>query len=205
MDDLGISENVILVVHDWGSALGFDWARRHPARVQGIAYMEALVQPVTWADWPDNARGIFQGLRSEAGETIVLEKNGFVETILPGSILRKLSEAEMEVYRRPYLLPGEDRRPTLTWPRQIPIEGEPEDVTKIATEYAEWLAGSDIPKLFINGDPGAILIGRQREFCRTWPNQEEVAVKGAHFLQEDSPDEIGEALAEFIEKLRDRD
>ncbi len=194
---LGVSNNVTLVVHDWGSALGFDWGNRHRDAVKGIAYMEAIVRPVSWADWPQAARGIFQGFRSKAGEEMVLEKNSFVERVLPGSILRDLTEEEMAVYRRPYLNSGEDRRPTLTWPRQIPIDGQPEDVVEIVQSYADWLSQSDLPKLFINADPGAILIGPQREFCRSWLNQTEVTVSGNHFLQEDSPDEIGQAIAEW--------
>jgi haloalkane dehalogenase len=165
--------------------------------VKGIAYMESIVRPVTWEEWPESARGVFQGFRSPAGEEIILEKNVFVERVLPGSILRELSEEEMEVYKRPFLNPGEERRPTLTWPRQIPISGEPKDVVEIAQSYADWLVQCDVPKLFINADPGAILIGPQREFCRTWPNQTEVTIKGNHFLQEDSPDEIGQAIAEW--------
>ena len=189
------TENVTFVIHDWGSAIGFDWASRHPDAVNGIAYMESIVTPMTWADWPEEARGAFQAMRSEAGEGMVLEKNFFVERILPSAIMRDLSEAEMDEYRRPFALPGEDRRPTLTWPREIPIEGQPADVHEIVARYAAFMAGSQIPKLFINAEPGSILTGRQREVCRTWPNQTEVTVPGRHFLQEDSPDEIGEAIA----------
>jgi haloalkane dehalogenase len=163
--------------------------------------MEAIVQPVTWDQWPEAARRIFQTFRSPAGEEVVLEKNVFVENVLPGSVLRKLSDAEMEVYRRPFAKAGEDRRPTLTWPRQIPIEGEPADVVEIVRAYGEWLAGSDVPKLFVNADPGAILIGEQREFCRRWPSQREVTVRGNHFVQEDSPDEIGRAVADWRRSL----
>ncbi len=195
---LGLTQNVTLVVHDWGSALGFDWGSRHPASVRGIAYMEAIVQPVTWEQWPPAARTIFQALRSPAGEDMVLQKNVFVERILPASVLRGLTEAEMAVYRRPYQTPGESRRPTLTWPREIPIDGEPADVVAIVARYGRWLASSDIPKLFINADPGVILTGVQREFCRTWPNQREVTVRGSHFIQEDSPTEIGQAVTEFV-------
>jgi haloalkane dehalogenase len=201
LEQLGVRENVTLVIHDWGSALGFDWARRHPDALRGIAYMEAIVRPLTWDEWPEPARKTFQGFRSPAGEAMVLEKNVFVERVLPGSVLRELGEAEMEVYRRPFREPGEDRRPTLTWPRQIPIEGEPADVVAIASDYAEWLAKSPVPKLFIDADPGAILIGAQREFCRSWPNQREVRVRGSHFLQEDSPDEIGRAVADWLKGL----
>jgi haloalkane dehalogenase len=195
LETLGVRENVTFVLHDWGSALGFDWACRHPDAVRGIAYMEAIVQPVTWAQWPEAARQVFEGFRSPAGEDMVLEKNVFVDAVLPGSILRKLTAEEMAVYRRPFAAPGESRRPTLTWPRQIPIDGEPADVHGIVERYGAWLAGSDLPKLFVNAEPGAILIGDQREFCRTWPNQREVTVKGVHFVQEDSPDEIGRAVA----------
>jgi haloalkane dehalogenase len=194
---------IVLVVHDWGSALGFDWARRHPHAVEGIAYMEAIVAPVTWDDWPDNARGIFQAFRSPKGEELILERNYFVEKILPLSVLSPLSEETMEVYRRPFARPGEDRRPTLTWPRQIPIEGEPADVVADVEAYGRWLAGDDSPpKLFINAEPGSILVGKQREFCRSWPNQVEVTVPGLHFIQEDSPDEIGAAVAEFVRTLK---
>jgi haloalkane dehalogenase len=196
---LGLT-NVTLVVHDWGSALGFYWAYRHPERVRGIAYMEAVVRPLTWEEWRDESRQIFQNLRSEAGEEMVLEKNLFIEGILPSAVLRDLTEEEMNVYRRPYLEPGESRRPTLTWPRELPINGEPEDVVSIVDDYSKWLAQSDVPKLFVNAEPGAILTGSQREFCRTWPNQEEVTVRGAHFVQEDSPHEIGEAVATFVRR-----
>jgi haloalkane dehalogenase len=196
---LGLT-NVTLVVHDWGSALGFYWAYRHPERVRGIAYMEALVRPLTWEELPGDARRIFQDLRSEAGEEMVLEKNLFIERILPSAVLRDLTEEEMNVYRRPYLQPGESRRPTLTWPRELPISGEPEEVVSIVDEYSRWLAQSDVPKLFVNAEPGSILTGSQREFCRTWPNQEEVTVRGAHFVQEDSPHEIGEAVATFVRR-----
>ena len=198
---LGVSDRVTLVIHDWGSALGFDWAQQHPDAVLGIAYMEAIVRPVTWDEWPEAARAVFQGFRSAAGEAMVLDKNMFVERVLPGSVLRDLTEDEMNVYRRPFLKPGEDRRPTLTWPRQIPIEGEPQDVHDIVAGYSDWIYSSNIPKLFINAEPGAILVGPQREFCRAWKNQQEVTVKGNHFLQEDSPDEIGKALAEWRNKL----
>ena len=199
LDALGVTRNVTLVVHDWGSALGFDWARRHPDAVAGICYMEALVRPLSWDEWPAEARQVFQGFRSAAGEAMALEKNIFVERVLPGSVLRGLTEQEMAVYRRPYHNPGEDRRPTLTWPRQIPIDGEPPDVVAVASAYADWLAASTVPKLFVNAEPGAILTGAQREFCRQWPNQTEVTVRGSHFIQEDSPHEIGRALAAWLQ------
>ena len=204
LDALGVTAagNVVLVVHDWGSALGFDWANRHRDKVRGLAYMEALVRPVTWEEWPEAPRRVFQGFRSEAGEGMVIEKNVFVERVLPGSILRDLAPEEMEAYRRPFREPGESRRPTLTWPREIPIEGEPADVTAIVGGYAAWLAECEAPKLFVNAEPGAILVGAQREFCRGWKNQTEVTVEGSHFLQEDSPHEIGEAIAAFVRRLR---
>ena len=192
---LGVERNVTFVIHDWGSALGFDWANRHRDSVRGICYMEAIVRPMSWDDWPEAARGVFQGFRSPAGEEMILDRNIFVERVLPGSVIRDLTEAEMEVYRRPFRDTGEARRPTLTWPRQIPIEGEPADVVELVQAYGDWLAQSSVPKLFINAEPGAILIDRQREFCRGWPNQREVTVRGNHFLQEDSPDEIGQAIA----------
>ena len=201
-DRIGLGDNVIFVIHDWGSALGFEWANRHRERVGGIAYMEAIVTPLTWADWPENARRAFQGFRSDGGEDMILDKNIFVERVLPGSVIRPLGADEMVEYRRPFANSGEDRRPTLTWPRMIPIEGEPADVVKVVADYAAWLAKSDVPKLFINAEPGSILVGRQRDICRAWPNQTEVTVTGRHFLQEDSPDEIGQAVAAFVRRVR---
>ncbi len=201
LEALGVRGDVTFAVHDWGSVLGFDWARRHPEAVRGIAYMEAIVRPVTWEEWPEAARRVFQGMRSEAGEEMVLEKNVFVEKVLPGSIIRTLADEEMEEYRRPFREAGEGRRPTLTWPRQIPIEGEPADVEAVVADYAGWLAESPLPKLFVNAEPGAILTGAQREFCRAWPNQTEVTVRGVHFVQEDSPGEIGRAIADWLRKL----
>ena len=198
---LGLDAEVTLVLHDWGSALGFDWARQNAEKVRGIAYMEAIVRPVTWQEWPDAARDIFQAFRSEAGEAMVLDKNLFVERVLPGSILRKLSDEEMGEYRRPFAQAGEDRRPTLTWPRQIPIDGEPADVVAIVQANAEYLTTSEVPKLFVNAEPGAILTGPQREFCRRFPNQTEVTVPGVHFVQEDSPAEIATAIREWLTGL----
>jgi haloalkane dehalogenase len=198
LDALGISERVTFVVHDWGSALGFDWANRHRDAVTGIAYMEAIVRPVTWDEWPEAARQVFQGFRSPAGESMVLDKNVFVERVLPASVLRPLSDVEMDQYRRPFARPGEDRRPTLTWPRQIPIDGEPADVVALVEDYASWLATSTVPKLLVVAEPGAILRGPQLEFARSWPNQREVTVAGNHFVQEDSPDEIGAAIAAWM-------
>ncbi len=202
LQKLGIEKNAIFVIHDWGSALGFDWAYRHPDAMKGIAYMEAILYHYTWSNWPEAARKIFQGFRSPAGEEMVLDKNIFIELVFPASVIRKMTDEEMDVYRRPFTNPGEDRRPTLTWPRQLPIDGEPGEVVEIIKSYGQWLCETDLPKLFINADPGAILTGKAREFCRSWPNQEEITVKGNHFIQEDSPDEIGEAVAEFIKKIR---
>jgi len=200
--ELGVTDQVTFVVHDWGSALGFDWANRHRDAVKGIAYMEAIVRPMTWDEWPEAIQTLFQSFRSEAGEAMVLEKNVFVERVLPGSVLRGLTEEEMAVYRRPFEAPGEDRRPTLTWPRQIPLGGEPADVVAIVQDYANWLKIADkLPKLFVNAEPGAILTGTQRDFCRSWPNQTEVTVAGSHFIQEDSFDEIGSAIADWYQKL----
>jgi len=194
---------IVLVVHDWGSALGFDWARRHPQAVDGIAYLEAIVAPVTWADWPDEARGIFQAFRSPKGEELILERNYFVEKVLPRSVLAPLSDEVMEAYRRPFADPGEGRRPTLTWPRQIPIDGEPPEVVADVEAYGKWLGTEESPpKLFINAEPGSILVGPAREFCRTWPNQTEVTVPGLHFVPEDSADAIGAAVADFVRTLK---
>ncbi|MDE0944016.1 MAG: haloalkane dehalogenase [Alphaproteobacteria bacterium] len=201
-DQLGVSKNAIFVIHDWGSALGFDWANQNRDKVQGIAYMEAVVKTMNWDDFPENARGVFQGFRSENGEGMVLDKNIFVERVLPSAVIRDMSDEEMAHYRKPYLEAGESRRPTLTWPRQIPIEGEPPEVCKIVDDYGAWLSQCDTPKLFINAEPGSLLVGPQREFCRSWPNQTEVTVKGNHFVQEDSPDEIGQAVAEFVKGIR---
>ncbi|MBL6690909.1 MAG: haloalkane dehalogenase [Pseudomonadales bacterium] len=202
---LDVTNNIIFVIHDWGSALGFDWCCRHQEAIQGIAYMEAIVKPLTWNEWPENARGIFQGFRSEAGEEMILDKNLFIEAVLPNSIIRDLTEEEMAVYRAPFENPGEDRRPTLTWPRQIPIEGEPLEVVEIVESYGEYLSQSPVPKLLVNADPGSILTGPLLEYCRTWPNQSEVTVKGLHFIQEDSGDEIGRAVANFVADIRIND
>ena len=199
LDHLGVHDNVTLVLHDWGSALGFDWANRHRTAVKGIVYMEAIVRTLSWDEWPRSMKPIFEGFRSPAGDAMVLDNNVFIEQVLPASIMRKLSEEEMAEYRRPFLNPGEDRRPTLTWPRQIPIEGEPANVAAIVDSYSQWLSQSDLPKLFINAEPGAILRGPARDFCRTWPNQSEVTVDGIHFIQEDSPNEIGRAIVNWLQ------
>lgn len=190
---------ITLVIHDWGGALGFNWARRNPDRVRGIAYMETIIRPMDFdTEWPEAARGIFGGLRSEAGEEMILHKNVFVERILPGSILRTLSDAEMAEYRRPFADPGEGRRPTLTFPRQIPLSGEPADVVEMAQAYFDWLQSSDVPKLFVNAEPGAILIGPMRDSARSLPNQTEVTVAGSHFIQEDSGAEIGVVIRDWL-------
>jgi haloalkane dehalogenase len=194
----GASQSIVLVVHDWGSALGFDWANRHRDRISGIAYMEGIVRPIaSWDEWSAAATPIFQGFRSDKGESMILERNMFVERVLPGSVLRKLTEAEMVEYRRPFAK-AEDRWPTLTWPRQIPIAGEPADVVRIAADYSQWMAQNDIPKLFVNAEPGAILTGAPRDFCRSWKNQTEITVPGSHFIQEDSGPAIGRAVADWI-------
>jgi haloalkane dehalogenase len=200
-DRLGLTSDVTLVVHDWGSALGFDWARRHPDAVKGIAYMEAIVAPLTWDAFPDLVTDLFRALRSPAGDKLVLDENVFVEAVLPGAIQRSLADDEMAEYRRPFAEPGEGRRPTLTWPRQLPLDGDPAGVTDIVAAYRDWLVSSPVPKLFVDGDPGAILTGPHRDLCRTFPNQHEVTVRGIHFLQEDSPDEIGAALAGWYSRL----
>ncbi len=197
LDQLDLGDEVTFVIHDWGSALGFDWANRHRDRVAGIAYMEAIVRPVTWEEWPEMATEIFQGFRSPAGEGMVIENNLFIEAVLPGSILRDLTAEEHDEYRRPFV-EAEHRRPTLTWPREIPLAGEPADVVEIIQSYADWLPTSGIAKLFVNAEPGAILTGPQRDFARTWDNQTEVTVPGIHFIQEDSPHAIGEAIAAWL-------
>jgi haloalkane dehalogenase len=201
-DALDLGDRVILVLHDWGSALGFDWANRNRDRVAGIAYMEAVAMPIDWSDFPGPMRDIFQGFRSPNGESMVLEQNTFVEGVLPGSVRRQLTDEEMDHYRAPFRNAGEDRRPTLSWPRNIPIEGEPAEVVATVEEYGAWLSQCDLPKLFIKGEPGALIRGRALDFVRTWPNQTEVSVSGVHFLQEDSPDEIGAAVASFVRAVR---
>ena len=201
LEELNITEDVTLVIHDWGSALGFHWAKHHPEAVKGIAYMEAIVCPVTWDDWPESARGIFKGFRSDKGEDLVLQRNMFVEAVLPSSVIRQMGEEEMNQYRKAFTRMA-DRQPTLNWPRQIPIDGEPPHMVDLVTSYGEWMASNqELPKLFINADPGSILTGKARKFCRTWPNQKEVTVAGTHFIQEDSPVEIGIAVAEWLKTI----
>jgi haloalkane dehalogenase len=202
LEALDVGDRVTLVLHDWGSALGFDWARRHAERVAGIVYMEAIVRPIDWDEWPEQSQPLFAALRSDAGEGLILDKNVFIERILPASVMRKLTDEEMTVYREPFAESGDVRMPTLAWPRELPIDGEPADVVKIVAQYAEWLATSSLPKLFINADPGAILVGEPRETCRRWPNQDEVTVPGIHFIQEDSADAIGKAIVDWYIKTK---
>ncbi len=201
LDLLGVKERATFVLHDWGSALGFDWAYRHPDAVRGIAYMEAIVKPGTWSEMPEPARQLFQALRSKAGEQMILEENRFIEVNLPNTLLRRLTEEEMAHYRRPFAEPGEGRRPTLTWPRQLPFDGEPADVTEIVTAYGEWLSSSSIPKFFIQSEPGTMLPSA-RAFCRAFPAQSEITVRGRHYPQEDSPDEVGQALVNWVQTLQ---
>lgn len=200
LEEVQLGDRVTLVLHDWGSALGFDWAARHPDRVRAIAFTEAIVTPLLWSDWPREAKGVFQGMRSDKGEELVLDRNTFVERILPGSVLRGLSPEAHDRYRQPFR-EREDRWPTLEWPRQIPIEHVPPDVHDIVDHYGEWLAHSEVPKLFLNADPGSILVGRQRETVRRWPELTEVTVRGSHFVPEDSPDELGTAIATWLRTL----
>ena len=200
LEALNITDDVTLVIHDWGSALGFNWAQDHPSKIKAICYMEGIVRPLKWEEWNKDATRIFQGFRSDAGEEMILKKNLFIEAVLPGSIIRDLSEDEMNEYRKPFQSES-DRQPTLDWPRHIPLDNEPKEMAEVVQVYADWMAQNEIPKLFINAEPGAILIGPQREFCRTWKNQTEVTVKGTHFIQEDSPHEIGSAIKEWLEPL----
>ncbi|MEP4148538.1 MAG: haloalkane dehalogenase [Halioglobus sp.] len=200
LSELGVENKVTLVIHDWGSALGFHWAKNNPLAVRGVAYMEGIVCPLDWDDWPETARGIFKGFRSEKGEDLVLSRNMFVEAVLPTSVIRELTDKEMTAYRAPFSTP-DDRQPTLSWPRQIPLDGEPAHMVDLVTAYGKFMASSDIPKLFINAEPGSILTGAAREFCRSWPNQQETTVKGLHFVQEDSPVEIGQAVANWLKTI----
>jgi haloalkane dehalogenase len=201
LESLRLQEPVILVVHDWGSALGFDWTRRHPERVRGLAYMEAIVGSREWSSLPPPAAEVFQALRSARGEEMILQDNFFVEHILPAGMLRKLTADEHEAYRRPFREPGEARRPTLAWPRQLPFSGEPRVICELVERYSAFLSQSPIPKLFINAEPGRILVGALRDACRSWPNQRETCVNGLHYVQEDSPREIAAALRTFASTL----
>ncbi len=202
-EELGLDRDVILVIHDWGATLGFDWAHQHADRVQGIAYMEAAPLPLAWSDFPDDAaRDIIRAFRSPAGEDMVLRDNLFVETFLIGGEKDHLTEADKAEYRRPFRNAGEDRRPTLSWPRQIPLDGSPPGVAAIVAGFSEWLKTTPTPKLWVRGEPGFIGIGRFATFCAGLLNQTEVRVDGVHFLQESSGPEIGRAVAEFVRGLR---
>src|ERR1041385_4084764 len=199
LDAVGVTKNVILVVHDWGSALGFSWAQRHPERIKAIVYMECIVRPFrSWDEWPDNTKAFFQRKRTAEGEDMILERNLFIEYLLP---LRNLRPEVIDVYRRYWAIPGRARMPMLAWSRDLPIAGEPADVVEVVESYAKWMSKNSIPKLFIDADPAGFLIKGQREFCRAWPNQQIVTVRGAHFLQEESPHEVGQAMAGFIGKV----
>jgi len=200
LETLGVRERVTFVIHDWGSALGFDWANRHREAVKGIAYMEAILRPQDWSHWDNANMGpALKALRSQAGEEMVLRDNFFIEQILPKAILRTLSVDEMAAYRRPFAEPGEGRRPMLTFVRQIPIEGEPADVNTIVAAYADWLAKSAVPKLFLKAEPGLLVAGGANlDFARKLPAQTEVTIAGVHYVQEDSPDEIGRAIAGWM-------
>ncbi len=200
-ETVGLTKDVVLVLHDWGSALGFHRACRHPDQVQALAYMEALVQPRRWDDFANGRDGLFRALRSDKGEAMIFDRNVFVETVLPKSIIRTLADEEMDAYRAPYR-DRESRGPTLAWPRELPIDGEPADVVAVVRAYGNWLGTSALPKLFIAAEPGALLTGRARDFCRTWPNQREVTVQGIHYVQEDAPTEIGLALRDFVQDVR---
>jgi haloalkane dehalogenase len=201
-DDLNIGNRVVLVGHDWGAVLGIDWARHHRARVRGIVHMEHIAAPLRWSDLPGQSQDFFRLLRTPEGERRVLEENLFLEARLPGAVMRTLSVEEWERYRRPFAEPGEGRRPTLSWPRSLPLDGEPADVTEVVIENSNWMARSHVPKLFISAEPGALVRGPIKDIVRTWPNQTEVTVKGVHAIQEDSPHEIGAAIADFVSGLR---
>jgi haloalkane dehalogenase len=203
-DALELRQRVTLVLHDWGSALGFYWAHRHAQRVRAIAYMEAIVRPRDWSDFPAKRDGFFRKFRSPLGDQAILQENEFIERVLPNSVLRGLTDEEMQAYRSPYT-DAASRLPMLAWPRELPIAGEPADVVAAVERYGRWLASSSLPKLLISAEPGSLLIGRGLEFCRRWPNQTEVAVRGMHFIQEDAPDEIGSALQRFLRGLRASD
>ena len=203
-EELGLDSDVILVIHDWGATLGFDWARQHPDRVQGIVHMESVLTPMTWDDFPDDAaREMFRALRSDAGEDMVLRDNLFVEAFLIDAEKENLSEADMAEYRRPFLNAGEDRRPMLSFPRQIPLDGAQAEVLEIESAFSEWLTTSTIPKLWVRADPGFVTVGRQAAFCEALPNQTEVRVSGGHFPQESSWPQVGQAIADFVRQLRD--
>ncbi|WP_259065132.1 haloalkane dehalogenase [Mucilaginibacter sp. X4EP1] len=198
LSSLGINKNIVFVVHDWGSALAFDWSRKHPDAVKGIVYMEAITRPRTWDEVPGVARETFQNLRTEKGEEMVLKQNSFIEFNLPKTVLRTLSAEEMDEYRRPFREPGESRRAMLSWARQLPLGGEPADVIRIVNDYSNWLSATAIPKLFIEANPGT-LADAEKKACKSWSNQAHIVVKGHHNLQEDSASEIGTAIAVWLQ------
>lgn len=203
LNALEINKNIIFILHDWGSALGFDYFADHQDKVDGICHMEAIYDCMSWSDWPVESRKIFQSLRSDSGEEMVLNKNVFVEKILPASIFRDLTAEEMDEYRNPFIEKGLDRLPTLAWPRQLPIGGEPNDVCEIVSRYNKVLSTSAVSKLFINADPGVIVTEDIKEKIRRWHNQTEATVKGLHFIQEDSPDEIASAISSWLKTIRE--
>ena len=202
IETLGL-RNITFVIHDWGSALGFHYARRHEDNVKGLAFMEAIMRPVTWDEWPEQARGMFQAFRTpQVGWDLLVNQNAFVEQVLPGAIFRKLSQEEMDRYREPFLDPA-SRKPVWRWPNELPIEGEPADVVEAAQAYADWLGKSDVPKLLLYAQPGAIMREPLVEWCRkNVRNLKAVDIgPGVHFVQEDHPHEIGEAIAQWYRGL----
>ena len=202
LEKLEIGNNIHFVIHDWGCALGMIYARLNSEKIKSITFMEGIAIPLTWEKWPEIARKIFSLFRSDAGEELVLEKNFFVERLLLTDPISPMSEEDKKEYLRPYIDAGESRRPTLTWPRNIPLDGkEPIETLEAVKANSEFHSSSSIPKLFINADPGLLLVGEQREEIRSWKNLEEVTVKGNHFIQEDSPEEITNHLKSFINKL----
>jgi haloalkane dehalogenase len=202
LHSVGVNRDVVIVGHDWGGTLGFDWAYRHPSVIRGLVYMETFVRPLTWADLPKSFHSTLKAVRSDAGEKLVLEQNMFIEKMLPSVTMRSLTDTEMDNYRNPYRIPGDSRMPTLTFPREVPLNGEPSDVVSAINDYSKWMQHNSIPKLFINAEPGVFIAGEVRDFCRTWSNQTEVTVPGLHFIQEDSPEQIGTAIANWYRSLK---
>jgi haloalkane dehalogenase len=198
---LGIEENFTIVTHDWGAQLGLTWASEQKDALKGIVMCQGVIGNFHWDHWPPDVRVLFKRFRSGEGEELVLQENFFVEKILPAMVVGEVTEEIHNEYRRPYHNPGEDRRPTLTWPREIPIEGEPADTLDIIERNNAWVAESPVPKLFINTEPGAVLVGEHRDMVRSWPNVSEVTVKGLHYCHEDSPDEMGRAIADWYQTL----
>ena len=193
-------QRVTLVGHDWGGALGFHWARRHPDRIAAMAFMETIIKSASWDEWPANARDIFQGFRTPGtGEQLILDQNMFVEGVLPGAMLHQLTPEEMDAYRAPFREPAH-RLPTLVWPREIPIDGEPADVVELVNGYDRWLASSDdVPKLLLTFEPGAIMSEPVVRWCRANVAALEVvpAGQGVHFVQEDEPESIASIVREW--------